>query len=232
MKKIFMIVLSVAVSTTSYTQKNPADTNKYKLILPQFWNNNKNTMALIDTTLPKIWQQLTNMRICTKDCNPYYIVTMEVSQPVYLDPYMSFDERPQVNESFIQNSVANINGYYIVIPYKFSAKLSLRTKTGELVAERILVDTTEIFKRFQAASLTSNSVREPVTIEPSYTGSDPAQRETSRNNQQMQMSAARLPNKYTPERIFDPKEFKRNMRFDKKPLWLYNIIDERIKQMN
>jgi hypothetical protein len=230
MRKLILSILLYIIGVNAFSQINFVDTNKYKVMLPSFWKKDKGLLKLFDTTLYKTWYELQNKRICTKSCDPFFLVILVISKPEYLDPYVSFNERPEIDQVSDYKGTGN-NAHFIIIPYKFSAKLVLKNQEGKILSEKIIVDTTEVFKKFQYERVTSKSTKYPVSIDPPYTGSDPGKREESRVAREKQMKESAQTNSFTNEKIFDPVEYKKNHRYDHDPVLLYTIIDKRIRQI-
>jgi hypothetical protein len=222
--KLTPILVFICLTFSAFGQ-NFGDTNKYKISLPSFWKGSNTLLQKFDTTLAKHWSVLTNKKICTKSCKPYYLVTLEISEPKF-------------GEQFISDYVngGNYEKYNDNLPVSFNAKLILKNRKGEYIAAIPLVDSTKeylITKPFTSMSkLSASGIREYVA--PPNVGTDAEKRDEAQRRGSEQYAAMRSNN---PESLEPPtvkKETDSQKQAKRKEDYLndlYTIIDLELKKI-
>jgi hypothetical protein len=223
MKFIYILVFTFLTSIAS--AQNFGDTNKYKISLPSFWRGSTALLQKFDTALAKHWSVLEGKKICTKSCKPFYIVTLEVSEPKFGDEFIS---------DYVTGG--NYEKYNNNLPVHFNARLLLKNRNGEYIAEIPLVDSTKLFlisKPVTSISKLSASRIPEYVVSPNI-GTDAEKRDESERRRSEQYAAMRSNN---PESLEPPtvkKETDSQKQAKRKEDYLndlYTIIDQELKKI-
>lgn len=122
------------------------DTGKYRINLPAHFKPGNKAWRILDEKLPLVCEELKNKELCGDDCNPAYTIDFTMSDPVVLDYYAQ--------------RISGTN-YNIITLYTFESSLLLKNSAGEIITRIILVDTNDIFKVTNKASIAEFLVPPP-----------------------------------------------------------------------
>jgi hypothetical protein len=122
------------------------DTSKYRINLPAHFKSGNKAWRILDEKLPLVCEELKGKELCGDDCNPAYNIDFTMSAPVVLDYYAQ--------------RIAGTN-YDIITLYTFECSLFLKNNAGEIVTRIILVDTNDVFKIANKASIAEFLVPPP-----------------------------------------------------------------------
>lgn len=134
-------------SAPFYSQSlNTIDTGKYRINLPAHFKPGNKAWRILDEKLPLVCEELKNKELCGDDCKPAYTIDFTMSDPLVLDYYP------------LRISGTN---YDIITLYTFESSLFLKNSAGEIVTRIILVDTNDVFKITNKASIAEFLVPPP-----------------------------------------------------------------------
>lgn len=130
-----------------YSQSLTAiDTGKYRINLPAHFKPGNKAWRILDEKLPLVCEELKNKELCGDNCNPAYTIDFIMSDPVVLDYYAQ--------------RISGTN-YDIITLYTFESSLLLKNSAGKIVTRIILVDTNDVFKITNKASIAEFLVPPP-----------------------------------------------------------------------
>lgn len=215
--KFYAILLLTLATPMILPAQTVADSNKYKIELPSFWNRSGSTYRHFDTALQHHFAPLAGKRICTKRCNARYLVTLVYTEPVFEDP---------VATNFVSGS--GFVRYIVLTPYRFRAMLLFRDAAGRNLDSIHLVDSTEVHVLKTVVEKKVDFAKIPEPDVP-YNGTQAELRRESavRRSGQAEEQAAAM----SAQARNDAPPVLGKTKIDKEVyvLALYSVIDERFK---
>ena len=134
-------------SVPFYSQSlSTIDTGKYRINLPAHFKPGNKAWRILDEKLPLVCEELKNKELCGDNCNPAYTIDFTMSAPVVLDYYAQ--------------RISGTN-YDIITLYTFECFLLLKNNSGEIITRIVLVDTNDVFKITNKASIAEFLVPPP-----------------------------------------------------------------------
>jgi hypothetical protein len=148
------IVLLVSCLAGANGQHHAAvDTNKYRINLPVYWKPGNKVWKILTDKLPLVCNEIRDKELCGDNCNPGYIIELEISDPVIFDYFPNHISSTYTNNQFVKPSET----WDIQTRYGFECSLLLRNDKGDLLTRFILVDTNEVWDTFHRVVLASYS---------------------------------------------------------------------------
>ncbi len=148
---ILLFVFSQIVADGQRIQT--VDTGKYRINLPDYWRPGNKVWKILTDKLPLICEELKDKELCGDDCNPYYRIELEMSDPFVIDYFPNHVASVYTHNEFRKPS----DTWDIQTRYAFESSLLLRNEKGILLTRLILVDTNETWLLSHRITLASYS---------------------------------------------------------------------------